>query len=77
MKNQVKGGRPAGRYAVWAVQAVAALLGAAWGFDFGVQVAGIFLGVVAAINCAAFAALLAGAAMHRLLSFGRRGADGG
>jgi hypothetical protein len=40
-----------------------------------VQVAGIFLGVVAALNCAVFAALLAGAAIRRLLSLGRRGAD--
>jgi hypothetical protein len=75
MTNEGKTGHPARRYGVGAVQAAAALLGAAWGFRFGVQVAGIFLGVVAALNCAVFAALLAGAAIRRLLSLGRRGAD--
>lgn len=75
--NVTETGRPARRYAMWAVQALAGLLGAAWGFDFGVQVAGIFLGVVAALNCAVFAALLAGAGFARLAALGRRGADGG
>jgi hypothetical protein len=75
--NGTETGRPARRYAMWAVQGVAGLLGAAWGFDFGVQVAGIFLGVVAALNLAVFAALLAGAALERLMALGRRGADRG
>jgi len=74
--DDVRTGRPARQYVVWAVQAAAALIAALWGYDFGAQIAGWLLGVVAAANCGVFAALLANAAMHRLLGTpGVRGTD--
>jgi hypothetical protein len=74
--DDVRTGRPARQYVVWAVQAAAALVAALWGYDFGAQLSGWVLGVVAAANCGVFAALLAGAAIHRLLGTpGVRGPD--
>jgi hypothetical protein len=68
---------PASRWVPWALQGAAAIGGAAWGFDFGLQVSGPLLGLVAAINGAAFAAVLAGAAVNRTRSlFGRRPREG-
>ena len=66
--------RPIRQYVVWAVQAAAALFGAVWGWGFGVKVGGVLMGLVAALNCAAFSALLLGAAVQWLLR--PRGAAG-
>jgi hypothetical protein len=63
------------RLLVIAAQWVAALIGAAYGFDFGVQVAGPWLGVLAALNMAFFAALFVSAGadwLARLTGPGRR-----
>lgn len=68
--------RPAPQWALWAVQGAAAIGGAVWGFDFGIQVSGPVLGLLAAVNGAAFAALLAGATTSRLLSLVGRHPDG-
>lgn len=57
--NQAR--RPVG---VWLIQAACALLGAWWGYDFGQQVSGLWLGLIAAVNGAVFAALLIGAGLQ-------------
>lgn len=49
------------RRLVIAAQWVAAAIGAAYGFDFGIQVAGPWLGVLAALNMAFFASLFVSA----------------
>ncbi len=59
----------AGRALPWAVQALAALVAGWWGFGFGNQVSGVLLGVVTALNAAAFGGLLAGAVLHRIASW--------
>lgn len=71
--NPLSGSMPVSRWAPWAVQGAAAIGGAVWGFDFGVQVSGPLLGLLAAVNGAAFAAVLAGAAVSRAQALlGRR-----
>lgn len=52
---------------VWAVAALAGLAGLKFGFDVGVQVAGVWLGVLMALNAAVFGSLMAGALVERLL----------
>lgn len=74
--DDVRTGRPARQYVLWAVQGAAALLAALWGWDFGEQLGGWLIGLVAAANCGVFAALLANAALHRLMGTpGVRGPD--
>lgn len=65
--DDVRTGRPLRKYVLWAVQGTAATVAGLWGYDFGAQLGGWLLGVVAAVNCAVFAALIANAGMHRLL----------
>lgn len=53
------------RWARWGVRlssGSAGLGGLAWGYEFGHRVDGVFMGVVAGVNMAVIAALLAGAA---------------
>ena len=58
------------RRLVAAAQVAAAVIGAAFGFDFGLQVAGVWLGVLAALNTAFFASLFVSAGADWLM---RRG----
>jgi predicted Abi (CAAX) family protease len=58
------------RLLVVTVQVVAAAIGAVYGFDFGLQVAGPWLGVLAALNTAFFASLFVSAVADWLM---RRG----
>ncbi len=51
----------------WTIEGAAALLGAALGFDFGVQVGGIALGVLAAACGAAFCVMMVGGVVERLV----------
>jgi hypothetical protein len=66
--SNVRTGRPVRRYLSFAVQAAVAVLGGVWGWRFGLEVGGVLIGLVAALNCAAFAALLAGAVIQWLLT---------
>ena len=63
------------QYVTWTVQGVSALLGAVWGWGFGMEVGGVLMGLVAALNTAVFCALLLGAAVQWLLK--PRGAANG
>ena len=65
--SNVRTERPVRRYLGLAVQAAVAVLGGVWGWRFGLEVGGVLIGLVAALNCAAFAALLAGSAIQWLL----------
>jgi hypothetical protein len=51
----------------WALAGAAGLAGAWYSFDFGAQLGGVLMGVVAAGNGAVISALLASAALDRLL----------
>ena len=66
--SNVRTERPVRRYLGLAVQAAVAVLGGVWGWRFGLEVGGVLIGLVAALNCAAFAALLAGAVIQWLLT---------
>jgi hypothetical protein len=60
----------------WTVQAVAAGIGAVYGFGFGDRIGGWAIGLVAALNAAFFCAVLASAAVsgiRRLAARLRRG----
>jgi hypothetical protein len=57
------------RVAAWAITCVAGVAGAWFCYDFGAQLGGVLMGVVAAANGAAISSLLASAALDRL---GRR-----
>jgi hypothetical protein len=58
------GSRPVLR---WTIEGAAALLGAALGFDFGVQIGGIALGVLASACGAAFCVMMVGGVLERLV----------
>jgi hypothetical protein len=73
--SDVRFERPVGRYLAWAAQAAIAVFAGVWGWRFGLEVGGVLIGLVAALNCAAFAALLAGSAIQWLLK--ARGGTGG
>lgn len=65
MSMAMESARPA-RVLAWTL-ATAAGGGAAWvSYGFGVQLGGVLMGVVAAVNGAAMGALLASAALDRL-----------
>lgn len=51
----------------WTIEGVAALVGAALGFDFGVEIGGIALGVLAAACGAAFCVMMVGGLVERLV----------
>ena len=51
----------------WTIDGLAALLGAALGFDFGAQIGGIALGVLAAGCGAAFCVMMVGGIAERLV----------
>jgi uncharacterized protein (DUF58 family) len=63
-------GQSSRRWLVWTLTAIAAVVGAVYGYQFGVQLSGLLLGVVLALNGAAFSSILVGAAADRL--FGPR-----
>ena len=50
----------------WTIDGLAALVGAAFGFDFGAQLGGVPLGVLAAVCGAAFCVMLASGLAQRL-----------
>ena len=54
------------RWAAPLLAALAALLGAKLGYDAGVQIAGVWLGIIMAANAGLFGALLVGAVMDKL-----------
>jgi hypothetical protein len=66
--SNVRTERPVRRYLGWAAQTAVAVLAAVWGWRFGLEVGGVLLGLVAALNCAAFGALLAGSVIQWLLT---------
>jgi hypothetical protein len=55
------------RLLVWALCALAGLAGLLLGYDVGARVAGVLLGVVMALNAAAFVWLMASAVLDRLI----------
>jgi drug/metabolite transporter (DMT)-like permease len=65
-----KGPMRAARVAAWVVASAAGVAGAWFSYDFGAQLGGVLMGLVAAANGAAMSALLASAVLDRL---GRRG----
>jgi hypothetical protein len=60
------------RWPVWLVSAVAAIVAAKLGWDFGMQLSGVLLGVIAAVNFSVLCALLVGAAADKLWNLLRR-----
>jgi hypothetical protein len=54
------------RVAAWAIAGSAGVAGAWFSFDFGQQIGGLPIGVIAAANGAAMCSLLTGAALDRL-----------
>lgn len=65
--SDVRTERPVRRYLGWAAQATVAGFAGMWGWRFGLEAGGVLIGLVAALNCAAFAALLAGSMIQWLL----------
>ncbi len=65
--NDVRFERPVRRYLAWATQGAVAVFAAIGGWRFGLEAGGVLIGLIAALNCAAFAALLAGSAIQWLL----------
>jgi hypothetical protein len=65
--SDVRFERPVRRYLAWATQAAVAVFAGVWGWRFGLEAGGVLIGLIAALNCAAFAALLAGSAIQWLL----------
>lgn len=57
---------------VWAVGSLAALGGVKYGFEFGEQVAGFWLGLLMGLNGGVFCGLMASAAVHRLMHWRTR-----
>jgi hypothetical protein len=60
------------RWPVWLVSAVAAIVAAKLGWDFGMQLSGVLLAVIAAVNFSVLCALLVGAAAEKLWDLLRR-----
>lgn len=50
--------RPLQRFAVWIAYAVTALVGLEYGYDFGKEISGTWLGIVLAINGAVFGTII-------------------
>jgi hypothetical protein len=65
--NDERGARRRRPILRWTIEALAALLGAALGFDFGAQIGGIALGVLAAACGAAFCVMMVGGVAERLV----------
>jgi hypothetical protein len=61
---------------LWLAYAAALCIGAFYGFGFGLQVSGPWLGVVTAVNGALFCALLVGAASDGIGRLRRRARAG-
>jgi hypothetical protein len=59
--------RPLREWLVRGASLAAALVGLIYGFDFGLRLDGIVIGIVAAVNCGVFGALVAGALAEKLL----------
>jgi hypothetical protein len=51
----------------WAAGALAALVGLKYGYEFGEQVAGFWLGLLMGLNGGAFCGLMASATVNRLV----------
>ncbi len=64
--KQDHGGRRPRPIVRWTIEGLAALLGAAFGFDFGAQLGGIALGLLAAGCGAAFCVMMVGGLAERL-----------
>jgi hypothetical protein len=64
--TEPRNARGLGRYLLWAVYGITSMIGAAYGFLFGERVGGVLLGVVLAINCAAFCAVMLSGIVERL-----------
>lgn len=62
-----RGGRAPRPILRWTIEGLAALVGAAFGFDFGAQVGGIALGLLAAGCGAAFCVMIVGGIAERLV----------
>jgi drug/metabolite transporter (DMT)-like permease len=60
-------GKPGRNRFAWAAAALAGLAGLKYGYDFGTQVAGLWLGILMALNGAVFCSLVAGALVERVL----------
>ena len=55
-----------GRYLLWTVYFITSMICAVYSFLFGERVGGVLLGVVLAINCAAFCAVMLSGIVERL-----------
>lgn len=55
------------RWLVWTASLAAAALGIVYGFQVGQRVAGLWLGLVMALNAGALGALIAGSLVDRLM----------
>jgi hypothetical protein len=62
-----RGGRAPRPILRWTIEGIAALAGAVFGFDFGAQLGGIALGVLAAGCGAAFCVLMVGGVAQRFV----------
>ncbi len=65
--SEVRFERPVRRYLAWATQGAVAFFAGIGGWRFGLEAGGVLIGLIAALNCAAFAALLAGSAIEWLI----------
>ena len=73
--SDVRFERPVRRYLAWATQTAVAIFAGVLGWRFGLEAGGVLIGLIAALNCAAFAALLAGSAIQWLIK--ASGSNGG
>ncbi len=64
--SDVRFERPVRRYLAWATQGAVAVFAGIGGWRFGLEAGGVLIGLIAVLNCAAFAALLAGSAIQWL-----------
>jgi hypothetical protein len=65
--NNSKPERRAYAWPAWAAGALAALVGLKYGFEFGEQVAGFWLGLLMGLNGSVFCGLMASATVNRLI----------
>ncbi|MFO0144329.1 MAG: hypothetical protein ACK54C_03185 [Betaproteobacteria bacterium] len=65
-QNSLQPPRRRGRWPAWIASAAAAAVAAKFGWDFGVQLSGVLLGVITAANFAVMSALLVDTAAEKL-----------
>lgn len=65
-QNSVQADHRRNRWPVWIASAAAAAVAAKFGWDFGVQLSGVLLGVITATNFAVISALLVDTVAEKL-----------